>query len=72
MAATKKRLLYRARIVHDTRADLGSTYTVRKGWHYVLLCCKGCRKYFQMPYKDPGRTYAMNQLSRHRGECRGL
>lgn len=72
MATTKGTVKKRARIVHQVRADFGSTYMVRKGWLYCICHCKGCGKMFQVSYAEPGLTFAVRQLEHHRHECRRI
>lgn len=65
MATLRSTIQKRARIVQEVRKDHGDCFTVRKGWRYVLVVCKVCRKMFQVPYNQPGHDYARRQLRQH-------
>lgn len=71
MATLRSTMQKRAATVHHVRREHGRHFKVRKGWRYVLCQCKGCQKLFQVPYRDPGYSFAIHQLNIHTAEvCR--
>jgi len=71
MATLKKTLATRAQLVKDVRKAFHDGFKVRKGWRYVILQCRGCNRLFQVPYKEPGRSFAFRALEVHKGSCKG-
>jgi hypothetical protein len=71
MATLQKTLAKRLAVVKAVKAEFSKLFRVRKGWRYVLLACRGCNRMTQVPYNDPGRTWALRQLRHHTCTCRG-
>lgn len=72
MASLKTTLLKRRGQVKRVREEFGAVMVVRKGWHYVLCQCKGCKRMFQVPYRAAAFDWACRQLRAHLTSCQGL
>lgn len=72
MAIIKATVQRRRRQVKEVRDEFGSVMIVRKGWHYVICQCKGCKRMFQIPFRAAAFDWARRQLRAHVAACQGL